>query len=145
LWLIAAAAVWFGPRTPDFALTLVLYVALAAVCVLSVGLMQLAEERRLGPPAEGHSLRVALSIAAIASAAFGVGAYFMRPSPGLVRWLLMAAAAIEGLALFAVALRRMPGSPAIEASRKTGTSLPRGISTEHPRAEAHPPYEEEGP
>jgi len=107
LWLIAAGAVWFGVHTPDFVLTMVLYVALGAVCVLSVGLLHLAERRR-ERGGVGGAMRAGLSIAAIASALFGVGAYFMRPNPGAVRWLLIAAAVVEALALLAVAVRKMP-------------------------------------
>jgi len=112
LWLIAAAAaLWLGPGIPDFGLTLVLYVGLAAVCALFVGLLRLNEARRLARVAGRNSLSAALSVAGIASAAFGVAAFLMQPSPEVARWLLMTAAAIEGLALFAVALRELPPAP----------------------------------
>jgi hypothetical protein len=106
LWLIAAATViWFEPRTPDLVLTLVLYIALAAMAVLSLSLLRLADARRQASPRD--AVRTALLIAAIAGAFFGIGAYFLRPHPVLVRWLLMTAAATEGLALLAVAVRRI--------------------------------------
>jgi hypothetical protein len=107
LWLVAAAAALrLGPGIPDFGLTLVLYIGLAAVCALFVGLLKITSARRLGQETQQHALRAALTVAGIASAAFGIGAFFMRPSAELMRQLLMAAAAIEGLALLAVALRR---------------------------------------
>ena len=114
LWLVATAGILFlGPGIPDFALTLVLYLSLAAVCALFVGLLKISGARKLNKTSDSHALSTAMYIAGIASAACGVGLIFMRPSPELLRYLLMTAAAIEGMALLAVALRDWP---AVEGS-----------------------------
>ena len=109
VWLVAAAATLLGGRgVPDFGLTILLYLGLAAICALVLGLLRIHAAEEVGDANRTNTLNVGLYIAGIASAAFGVGAIFVHPSPELLRLLLMTAATIEGLALLAVAFRRWP-------------------------------------
>jgi hypothetical protein len=72
--------------------------------------LEIAEARRLRRKIGRNPVSIALSIAGIASVALGVGTFLMHPRPELVRWMLMTAAAIKGLALLGIALREWPSA-----------------------------------
>jgi len=109
VWLVAAAlTLHFGPGVPDFGLTLVLYLSVAAVCAFFVGVLKVSGARNLHKRVGRDALSASLLIAGVASCALGVGVFFMRPNPDVLRHLLTFGAAIEGLALLAVAFRRWP-------------------------------------
>jgi hypothetical protein len=110
LHIAAAVALWLGPGIPDFVVTFVIYAGLAAAFAFYVGLLEIAAARRLRRRIGRNPVSIALSILGIASVAFGVGTFLLHPRPGLVRWMLMAAAVIKGLALLAIALREWPSA-----------------------------------
>jgi len=111
LHMAAAVALWVGPGIPDFVVTLVLYAGLVAAFALYVGLLEVAEARRLRRRIGRNPVSIALSIVGVASVAFGVATFLLHPRPELVRWALMTAAAIKGLALLGIALREWPSAP----------------------------------
>jgi hypothetical protein len=111
LLIATGTAIWLGPGIPHRAVTLVLYLGLAAVFSFFVGLLKLMEARRLHGRIGRNMVSVSLSIAGLGSAAVGVAAFVMHPGPARVWWLLMAGALIEGFALLAVALRKWPRAP----------------------------------
>lgn len=104
----AALALQLAPGIPYYFVTVVLYLALAGVFVLLIGLLKVVAAQRLERRIGGNALSGALAVAGFASIAFGVAAFLMRPEPDTVKWLLMAAALLEGLALLVAALRPWP-------------------------------------
>lgn len=105
LLLGAALALRLAPGIPYYFVTLVLYIGIAGICALLVGLLKLLAARRLERETGGNALSGALAVAGIASIAFGAAAFFMHPEPTTSKWLLMAGALFEGVALMVAALR----------------------------------------
>lgn len=105
LLLGAALALRLAPGIPYYFVTLVLYIGIAGICALLLGLLKLFVARRLGQQAGGSALGGALAVAGIGSIAFGAGAFFIHPNPTTSKWLLILGALFEGLALLVAALR----------------------------------------
>jgi hypothetical protein len=104
----AALTLRLAPGIPYYFATVVLYIGLAGVFVLLIGLLKLVAARQLERRIGGNALSGALAVAGFASLAFGAAAFVMHPEPTTVKWLLMAGALIEGFALFVAALRPWP-------------------------------------
>ncbi len=104
----AALTLQLAPGIPHYFVTVLLYLALAGVFVLLIGLLKVVAAQRLERRIGGNALSGALAVAGFASIAFGVAAFLMRPEPDTAKWLLIAAALVEGLALLVAALRPWP-------------------------------------
>jgi hypothetical protein len=105
--LILLAAAWalrFAPGIPYHVIALLLYIALAGIFALCIGFLKVIAARQLQRRFGGNMLSGALGLAGIASAALGVGAFFLHPAPETGRSLLIAGALTEGFALFIAAL-----------------------------------------
>jgi hypothetical protein len=106
LFLLGAAqTLRLAPGIPYYFATVVLYIGLAGVFALVLGMLKLVAARRLEQRIGGNALSGALAAAGFASLALGAAALVMHPEPTTVKWLLMAGALIEGCALFVAALR----------------------------------------
>jgi uncharacterized membrane protein HdeD (DUF308 family) len=100
-----------APGIPFYVVTTVLYIGLAGVIALVIGLLKIIVARRLERAMGGNALSGALAVAGFASIAFGAAAFFMHPEPTTVRLLLIAGALMEGLALLVAALRPWNTAP----------------------------------
>jgi len=68
VWLVAAAlTLHFGPGVPDFGLTLVLYLSVAAVCAFFVGVLKVSGARNLHKRVGRDALSASLLIAGVAT------------------------------------------------------------------------------
>lgn len=113
--LILIAAAWslrFAPGIPYHFIALLLYIGLAGIFALCIGLLKVIAARQLQRRFGGNMLSGALGLAGLASVALGVGAFFLHPAPDTGRWLLMAGALTEGFALLVAALLPWSGSAA---------------------------------
>jgi hypothetical protein len=111
LLLGAALTLRLAPGIPFYVVTTVLYIGLAGVIALVIGLLKIIVARRLERAMGGNALSGALAVAGFASIAFGAAAFFMHPEPTTVRLLLIAGALMEGLALLVAALRPWNTAP----------------------------------
>jgi hypothetical protein len=95
----SALVLWFGPGTPDFPVTAVLYIATLATLGFSLGVLELGEARRLRREVGRNPVSVALVVAGSATIVLAVFAFFTTPGGELARHLLVVAAVIEAAAL----------------------------------------------
>ena len=105
--LLLLAAAWslrIAPGIPYNVVALLLYIGLAGIFALCIGLLKVIAARHLQRRFGGNTLSGALGLAGLASVALGVGAFFLHPTPETGRWLLMAGALTEAFALLVAAL-----------------------------------------
>jgi hypothetical protein len=111
--LAAALTLRIAPGIPYYFVALVLYVGLAGIFALCIGLLKVIAARQIQRKVGGNALSGALGLAGLASIALGAGAFFLHPEPATGRWLLIAGALTEGFALLVAAL--LPWSRAVMA------------------------------
>lgn len=97
--VFAALVLWFGPGTPEFPVTAVLYIATLATLGFALGVFELGEARRLRREIGRNPVSVALVVAGNATIVLAAFAFFAIPRAGLSRNLLVVGAVIEAAAL----------------------------------------------